>query len=96
MLIIAGHLEVDAGERDRFVASHEDLLRRGRTAPGCLDLAITADSLDPTRVNTFERWESREQLGAWRAVADAPETGISVRSDHVMLYAVGDVRSPFS
>jgi len=61
-----------------------------------LDLAITDDSVDPTRVNNFERWESREHLDAWREVADAPVTGISVRSEHVMLFVVGDVRSPFS
>jgi quinol monooxygenase YgiN len=72
MLIIAGHEEVDAGERDRYGAAHEDLVRRARQAPGCLDLAITADALDPTRVNNFERWQSMEHLDAWRAVAHAP------------------------
>ena len=43
MLIIAGHFEVDPEDRDRFVSAHQGLLRRARTAPGCLDLAITAD-----------------------------------------------------
>jgi quinol monooxygenase YgiN len=64
MLIIAGHLEVDADRRDDYVAAHRDLLRRGRQAPGCLDLAISADPLSATRVNNFERWETREHLDA--------------------------------
>jgi quinol monooxygenase YgiN len=36
-----------------------DPLTRARDAPGCLGLAITADSVDPTRINNFERWESQ-------------------------------------
>jgi quinol monooxygenase YgiN len=72
MLIIAGHEVVDAGDRDQYVSAHDDLVRRARQAPGCLDVAITADALDPTRVNNFERWQSMEHLDAWRAVAHAP------------------------
>src|ERR671918_2721803 len=64
-------------------------------APGCLDLAVTADALDLTRVNNFERWQSVEHLDAWRAVAHAPDTGITVRSADVMMNVVSDVRPPF-
>ena len=92
MVIIAGHVEVDAAARDRFVAEHRDLVRR---APGCLDVAITADSGDPARVNNFERWASEEDLDAWRAVADAPDTGIEMRKVDVMMYVVDEVRPPF-
>lgn len=95
MLIIAGHVDVDVDERDAYVAAHLDLVRRARQAPGCLDVAITADPVDPARVNNFERWESREHLDAWRAVAAAPETGISLKDVHVMMYGVADVRPPF-
>ena len=81
MLIIAGYLEVAPDRRDEFVAAHHDLLRRGRAAPGCLDLAISADAIDPARVNNFELWESREHLDAWRKVAGAPRTGIAIVRD---------------
>jgi quinol monooxygenase YgiN len=95
MVIIAGHEVVDAAQRDQYMAAHGDLVRRARQAPGCLDVAITADALDPTRVNNFERWQSMEHLDAWRAVAPAPDTGITVRRADVMLYVVSDVRPPF-
>jgi hypothetical protein len=58
-------------------------------------VAISADALDPTRVNNLERWQSEEHLDAWRAVADAPDTGITVRSADVMMNVVSDVRPPF-
>ncbi len=95
MLIIAGYLEVDPKRRDEFVAAHQDLLRRGRAAAGCLDLAISADSLNPSRVNNFERWQSREHLDAWRKVAAAPDTGISIMDGSMMEYSVVDERPPF-
>ena len=54
MWIIAGYITVDEDERDRYVAAHRDLVVRAREAPGCLDVAITADPVDPRRVNNFE------------------------------------------
>ena len=95
MLIIAGHSTLDAADRDRYVTAHQDLVRRARQAPGSLDLAITADPLDPTRVNVFERWEYKEHLDAWRAVARAPRSKIKLGSVDVMMYVVSDVRPPF-
>ncbi len=55
MLIIAGHVQVAEERRDALVATFADLVRRARAAPGCLDVAITADSVDPRRINNFER-----------------------------------------
>jgi quinol monooxygenase YgiN len=95
MVIIAGHSIVDAADRDRYVTAHRDLVRRARQAPGCLDVAIAPDPLDPGRVNVFERWESTEHLDAWRAVAKAPRSKIQLSSVDVMMYVVSDVRPPF-
>lgn len=95
MLIIAGHVQVDPERRDEYVAAHVKLVGRARSAPGCLDLAITADLLDPGRVNNFERWESQEALDAWRKVARAPRTRIEFLAVDVQLYDVTGARPPF-
>lgn len=95
MIIIAGHLTVDADRRDDYVAAFADLVRRARQAPGCLDVAITADPADASSVRNFERWESQEHLDAWRQVADAPSTDIEIHSDEVLRFDVAAVRSPF-
>jgi quinol monooxygenase YgiN len=95
MVIIAGHASVDPTDRDRYLRAHQDLVRRARQAPGCLDVAITADPVDPARIYNFERWESEEHLDAWRAVAHAPDTGITLGNVDMMLYVVSDVRPPF-
>ena len=95
MLIITGHYRVDAVERDAYIAAFADLQRRARQAPGCLDVAITADSLDADRVNNLERWESREAMEAFRAVADPPDLDVEMRDVQVRLYTVTGERDPF-
>jgi quinol monooxygenase YgiN len=42
------------------------IVEEARRAIGCLDVAISADLLDPGRVNIFERWESQTALEAFR------------------------------
>ena len=95
MLIIAGQVRVAEAERDAYVTAFGDLVERARTAAGCLDVVISADPLDPGRVNMFEHWESQDALEAWRAVANAPDPGIEFDADDVQLFTVTDARPPF-
>ena len=95
MLLIAGQVRVAEVDRDAYVTAFCDLVERGRKAAGCLDVVISADPLDPGRVNIFERWQSQEALDAWRAVANAPDPGIEFEADDVQLFTVTDARSPF-
>ncbi|SDL69288.1 Quinol monooxygenase YgiN [Modicisalibacter muralis] len=72
-VIVAGWFTVEPEKRDAVVESFRDLIQRARNAPGCLDLAITADPVDSSRINNFEFWESEEALDEWRAVSDPPK-----------------------
>lgn len=96
MIIVAGYLEVDPTERDRYVHTFASLVRRARAAPGCLDLAISADSVESARINTFELWDSQEDLDAFRARADAPDLGIEIRRGSMKEYVVDHARDPFA
>ena len=82
MLTIAGPVIVAEGDRDADVAAFGDLVQRCRNAAGCLDVAISADSLDPRRVDMLDRRESQEALEAGRAVANAPSRRDSKRRPH--------------
>jgi hypothetical protein len=66
MLIVAGHLKVHESDRDRYVADCAEAVVAARRADGCLDFAISADAVDPSRVNIFERWQTRGLLLAFR------------------------------
>jgi quinol monooxygenase YgiN len=95
MWIIAGHVTVGEDERDAYVEAHRDLVQRARQAPGCLDVAITADPVDPGRINNYERWKTWDAIEAWRSLANAPDTGIEFRDVDVTAFEVARTRPPF-
>jgi quinol monooxygenase YgiN len=70
MLIVSGHLVLDPADRDAHVIASVDAVRLARAAPGCLDFAVSADPVDPTRVNIFELWADSRDLDAFRASGD--------------------------
>jgi len=76
MLIIAGHAEVDPDDRDEAVAVMRDPVTRACEAPGCLDVAITVDSVDPTRINIFERWDRDVLIHGAYTAQRALEAGV--------------------
>jgi quinol monooxygenase YgiN len=74
MLIVAGHLKVRESDRDRYVADCAAAVAAARSADGCLDFAVSADPVDPSRVNIFERWQTRELLLAFRGQGPDDDT----------------------
>jgi quinol monooxygenase YgiN len=95
-VIIAGRMYVDPDERDRFVEGYRVLVERARAYPGCLDLSISPDSVEPGRVNMFECWESAEVLKKWRARAPRIKGTVKARDLQVSKYDAGDARPPFA
>jgi quinol monooxygenase YgiN len=77
MLIVAGHLRVHESDRDRYVADCVAAVTAARNAEGCLDFAVSADVVDPGRVNVFECWQTPEALGAFRG--RGPDDGMRQR-----------------
>ncbi len=94
MLIIAGHLEVDEADRDGYVADCQTVVEQARAATGCIDFSITADSLEPGRVNIFERWESDEQLESFRGSGPDSGTQARVRHAEVRKYRISATEDP--
>jgi quinol monooxygenase YgiN len=66
VIVVAGSLRVDAEARDGYLDGCREVVAAAREAPGCLDFAISADLLEPGRINVFERWESTEALERFR------------------------------
>ncbi|HEV7417910.1 MAG TPA: antibiotic biosynthesis monooxygenase family protein [Tianweitania sediminis] len=73
MIIIVGYSHAkDVEDRDATVAGFEAMVARARTQDGCVDFAITADSVDTTRSNILEIWRDEEAWKAWRKIARGP------------------------
>jgi quinol monooxygenase YgiN len=86
MVIVAGHLLVDADERGTYLEGCREVVAAARAADGCLDFAITADLVDARRVNVFERWESREAVEAFRGDGPSGDQQAAIRGGSVAEY----------
>jgi len=94
MIIIAGQLYLDDGDRDRYLAAVAEVTRQARRAPGCLDFVQAADPLDPGRINIYEQWESDEDLHRFRT-SGGPELALPpLRSARVHKYRISSVEEP--
>ena len=88
MIIVAGHLRVAASDRERFVTLSAEAVGLARAAPGCRDFAVSADAVDPERVNVFERWEDRAALSAFRGEGPEGDIGTMILSADMREYEV--------
>jgi quinol monooxygenase YgiN len=92
MVIVAGHVMVDEKARDEYLRGCREVIAAARSTPGCLDFAISADVLDPCRINIFERWDSQTAVEAFRGGGVDPEQGSAIRFASVAEYDTAEVR----
>jgi quinol monooxygenase YgiN len=92
MVIVAGYLIVEPLQRDSYLVGCKTVVERARSTPGCLDFAISADLLDPSRIDIFERWESRAAVDAFRGSGPSDEQQGSIMSASVSEYDVAGKR----
>jgi quinol monooxygenase YgiN len=95
MVIVAGHITVDPDQRESYLAGCVTVVEKARRADGCLDVAITADLIDPGRVNLFERWESHAAVKAFRRRAPGNKSDVAMLSASVAEYDIADARPLF-
>src|SRR5438045_8021275 len=78
-VIVAGHIDVEPGRRDEFLAGRQEAIQKSRAEAGCIEYVFSADSSDPGRVRMFERWESieamRARIAGMAAEPPAPAAG---------------------
>jgi hypothetical protein len=94
VLIIAGSLTLDPADRAAFLAANADAVRQARQATGCLDFVQAADPLDPSRINIFERWDTEDDLLAFRGAGQPATDSPPIQSADVMRYVISSVEEP--
>lgn len=92
MVIVSGHLVVDAAERAAYLEGCVDVVTAARASDGCLDFALSADLVDPGRINVYERWESHEAVEAFRGEGVSGEQAAQIRSASVAEYGAVEER----
>jgi quinol monooxygenase YgiN len=94
VIIIAGWLQVDRVDRDRYVADCITVVRQARMSPGCLDFAITADPIEPDRIQVYERWESDMQLERFRGAGPDVVQTAQILDTRVRKYRISATEDP--
>lgn len=94
MLIVAGWLQVEAGQRDAYLATASQFTQQARLASGCYEFAQAPDPIVAGRIIILERWESETDLLAFRASgSDADSVTLpDVLAADVKQYLVSDIR----
>lgn len=85
---------MDRTERDAYVAECVEIVEEARAAPGCLDFAITADSVDPARIQIFERWEDEEAMLAFRGSGPSGDQQAAIVAADVKRFGISSVGEP--
>jgi quinol monooxygenase YgiN len=93
VVIVAGQVFVRPELRDQYLAGCVEVMRQARRAPGCLDFAVSADLLDPERINVLERWESQAAVEAFRGSGPSFDQTAAIVSAFVAEYDVVDERA---
>ena len=93
MVIVAGHIVVDPQDRNAYLSGCVEVVRQARRTAGCLDFALSADLVDPGRVNIFERWETQAAVEAFRGEGPSDEQGAAIRVASVAEYNVEGQRT---
>lgn len=94
MIIIAGHLQVDPEQRDAYLRSVADVVPAARAAAGCLEFVQVADPVEPDRIVVYERWESDEDLLAFRGQGQGEDDTPELLGADVSKYRISGVEAP--
>jgi quinol monooxygenase YgiN len=94
MIIIAGALHVDPDSRARYLDAVSEVAVLARAARGCLDFYQSPDPIDPGRINVFERWESDEDVLAFRT-SGGPDLDLPpIKAADVHKYRISATEAP--
>jgi quinol monooxygenase YgiN len=94
MLIVAGWLQVEVGQREVYLTVANRFTRQARAATGCVEFVQAPDPIAPDRIVILELWESEADLLAFRESGSDDDLAMlpNVVEADVKQYLVSDIR----
>ena len=93
MVIVAGHITVEPADRAAYLEGCRRVVQRARSAAGCLDFTVSADLLNPARINVYERWSSQAAVEAFRGTGPDDGQSAMIRTAAVCEYDITGLRT---
>ena len=72
MVIVTGQFRVAPADRDAFIATKHEGIKRSRAEAGCISYVFAPDPIESDLVVLYERWESQAHLDTHIAAMRAP------------------------
>ncbi|RBQ18587.1 antibiotic biosynthesis monooxygenase [Spongiactinospora rosea] len=94
MIIISGRLYVAADARDAYLAGCAEIVEQARAAPGCHDFSLSADLVEPGRINVYERWESDTDVERFRGAGQNEDQTVQIQAAEVRKYRISGIEDP--
>lgn len=88
MILVAGALFVVADAREDYLAGCRSVVEQARSTEGCLDFALSADLVDPRRINVFERWDDEQALVRFRGSGPSDDQNDAIQEADVQEFRV--------
>lgn len=88
MIIVAGFLRVHPDDRESYLSSCTPVIEMARSSRGCIDFHLSADAIEPGRINIFEQWESVEAVEAFRGSGPSDDQQAAILDASVMQHEV--------
>jgi quinol monooxygenase YgiN len=86
MVIVAGCLYT--ADRDGYLDGCAELIRTARAAPGCEDFYLSADPVEPDRINVFEQWATVADVEAFRGSGPGNDQTAEIRDAAVFQHEI--------
>ena len=93
VIIVTGWLEVGAEQRDSYLSDCLAIIEAARRAQGCIDFHLSADPIDPDRINVFEQWENVEAVDRFRDSGPSGDQQDSIIAAHVQQHEIASTTS---
>jgi quinol monooxygenase YgiN len=88
MIIVSGCIYVDPSDRDAYLVGCLPVIHAARAANGCQDFHITADPIEPGRINVYEQWASVPDVEAFRGSGPSDDQQAAILRASVVQHEV--------
>jgi quinol monooxygenase YgiN len=88
MIIVSGRITTKAGKRDAFLKGSQGAVVAARKAEGCRDFSVSADLVEPDRVNVYEEWQSAKAMLVFRGDGPGDDLSALIESAEVRRHSI--------